>query len=249
VTGPAADARRVRTRNGHTHRADAGHRGSCSMAGTAPRMRSIVVRAMPVSRCTSLFHRPASIAARTTPSRRLPTAACSAAQAVSICLACRTVSPVTLRMLHLCSTYCNTGASPGTGRPAARACGHGSRKGTGRSAGPAAGRGAGIIAPRPADTKDLGAGDRPERQRDGRAGSAHARDQRHSGHPCEQASPAGPGSAGQDGRPNGRRGARHRALQQAGRDGRLVPDHRVRGVQGPGPPAAVSGEPVAPLCQ
>jgi len=109
-------------------------------------MRSIVVRAMPVSRCTSLLLRPASTAARTTSSRRLPTASCSAARAVSICLACRTVSSVTLHMLHFCSTYCNRGASPITGRHAARAGGHGSRNGTGRDAGPQAGRGAGITA-------------------------------------------------------------------------------------------------------
>src|SRR6516162_1648850 len=66
VPGPAADARRVRTHNGHTHGADAGHRGSPSMAGSVPAMRSIVVRAMPASRCTSLLLRPAPIAARTT---------------------------------------------------------------------------------------------------------------------------------------------------------------------------------------
>ena len=50
VPGPAGDARRVRTRNGHTHGPDAGHRGSASVAGSVPAMRSIVVRAMPVSR-------------------------------------------------------------------------------------------------------------------------------------------------------------------------------------------------------
>ena len=79
-------------------------------------MRSIVVRAMPVSRWTSLLLRPASIAARTTSSRRLPTASCSAAQPASISLACRTVSSFTLRMLHSCSTYCNRRASPITGQ-------------------------------------------------------------------------------------------------------------------------------------
>jgi hypothetical protein len=50
VPGLPADARRVRTHNGHTHGPDAGHRGSASMAGRAPAMRSIVVRAMPASR-------------------------------------------------------------------------------------------------------------------------------------------------------------------------------------------------------
>src|SRR6516225_6567636 len=36
VTGPAGDARRVRTRNGHAHRADDGHRRSASMAAMVP---------------------------------------------------------------------------------------------------------------------------------------------------------------------------------------------------------------------
>jgi hypothetical protein len=58
VPGPAGNAERVRTRNGHTPGADAGHRGSASMAGSVPAMRSIVVRAMPASRCTSLLRRP-----------------------------------------------------------------------------------------------------------------------------------------------------------------------------------------------
>jgi len=66
VPGPAADARRVRTRTGHTHSPDAGHRGSWSTAAMVPAMRPIVARAMPASRCTSLVLRPASIAARTT---------------------------------------------------------------------------------------------------------------------------------------------------------------------------------------
>jgi hypothetical protein len=101
------------------------------------------------------LHRPASIAARTTSSRRRPAASCSAAQPASSCLAPRTVSPVTLRALRFRSTYCNARASPITGRQAARACGHGSRNGTARGAGPEAGRGAGIIALRPSDTKHL----------------------------------------------------------------------------------------------
>src|SRR6516165_10199587 len=50
VPGPAGNAERVRTRNGHTHGPDAGHRGSASMAAMVPVMRSIVVRAMPASR-------------------------------------------------------------------------------------------------------------------------------------------------------------------------------------------------------
>ena len=68
-------------------------RGSCSMAGRAPAMRSI--------------------AARTTWSRKLSTASCPAAQAVSICLALRTVSSVTLRMLHFCSPRSPGGMLPG----------------------------------------------------------------------------------------------------------------------------------------
>jgi len=50
VPGPAGNAERVRTRNGHTPGPDAGHRGSCSMAAMVPAMRSIMVRAMPASR-------------------------------------------------------------------------------------------------------------------------------------------------------------------------------------------------------
>src|SRR6516162_8337115 len=46
VPGPAADARRVRTRNGHAPGPDDGHRGSASTAATVPAMRSIVDRAM-----------------------------------------------------------------------------------------------------------------------------------------------------------------------------------------------------------
>ena len=65
VPGPAGNAERVRTRNGHTPGPDAGHRGSCSMAAMVPAMRSIMVRAMPASRWTSLLRRPASIAAWT----------------------------------------------------------------------------------------------------------------------------------------------------------------------------------------
>ena len=103
-------------------------------SGAWTRMRSIVVRAMPVRRCTSALLGPAWKAIRTASSRRSVTDCRSDTHAASISRACRTVSSGRSdRMLRFCSAYCKRSASPITGREAIRVRSHGSRNGTGRS--------------------------------------------------------------------------------------------------------------------
>jgi hypothetical protein len=133
IQNHTGNARRVRARSVRAAEEAPGHFAApSSAAGTALTIRSIVVRAMPVSLWTSLLLRPAAIAAWTTASRLPDTASCSAAHAVSISLACPTVSSVMHRTLQNCSAYCNRRASPITGRQVVvRVRDHGSRNGAG----------------------------------------------------------------------------------------------------------------------
>ena len=130
----AGNARRVRARIVRAARQAPDHSASPFPAsGAWTRMRSIVVRAMPVRRCTSALLRPAWKAVRITSSRRSVTDCRSDTHAASISRACRTVSSGMHRTLRFCSAYCNRSASPITAREAIRVRSHGSRNGTGRS--------------------------------------------------------------------------------------------------------------------